>query len=74
MRMGNRPMTWLTNAFLKESREPRVYDGIYFMHYGFVRNHETLKITPVMAAGVNTDKLWEMPDMVKVLDDWERRA
>jgi hypothetical protein len=29
-----------------------------------------LKVTPAMAAGV-TDKLWEMSDMVKVLEDWE---
>jgi hypothetical protein len=29
-----------------------------------------LKITPTMAAGV-TGKLWEMVDMVKVLEDWE---
>jgi len=28
---------------------------------------ETLKITPAIAAGV-TDKLWEMSDMVKVLE------
>ena len=40
------------------------------MHYNFVRIHQTLKITPAMAAGV-TDKLWEMSDMVKVLEDWE---
>ena len=44
--------------------------AIYFMHYNFVRIHQTLKITPAMAAGV-TDKLWEMSDMVKVLEDWE---
>ena len=36
----------------------------------FVRIHQTLKITPAMAASV-TDKLWEMSDMVKVLEDWE---
>jgi hypothetical protein len=30
----------------------------------------TLKITPAMASGV-TGKLWEMSDMVKVLEDWE---
>jgi hypothetical protein len=35
-----------------------------------VRIHQTLKITPAMAAGV-TSKLWEMADMVKVLEDWE---
>jgi hypothetical protein len=41
-----------------------------FMHYNFVRIHQTLKITPGIAAGVST-KLWEMADMVKVLEDWE---
>jgi hypothetical protein len=50
---------------------PRPYAlAIYFMHYNFVRIHQTLKISPAMAAGV-TDKLWEMSDMVKVLEDWE---
>jgi hypothetical protein len=43
------------------------------MHYNFVRIHQTLKISPAMAAGV-TDKLWEMSDMVKVLEDWEASA
>jgi hypothetical protein len=32
--------------------------------------HQTLKVTPAMAAGV-TPKLWEMADIVKVLEDWE---
>ena len=34
--------------------------------------HTTLRCTPAMAAGVTT-KLWEMADMVKVLEDWEVR-
>jgi hypothetical protein len=29
-------------------------------------------MTPAMAAGV-TDELWEMSDMVKVLEEWESR-
>jgi len=44
--------------------------AIYFMHYNFVRIHQTLKVTPAMAVGI-TSKLWEMSDMVKVLEDWE---
>jgi hypothetical protein len=44
--------------------------AIYFMHYNFVRIHQTLRITPAMAAGV-TAKLWEIADLVKVLEDWE---
>lgn len=70
IRMGNRRMTRLTNAFSKKAENHAHMMAIYFMHYNFVRIHQTLKITPAMAAGV-TPKLWEMPDMVKVLEDWE---
>jgi hypothetical protein len=40
------------------------------MHYNFVRIHQTLKVTPAMAAGV-TPKLWEMSNMVRVLEERE---
>jgi IS1 family transposase len=70
MRMGNRRMTRLTNAFSKKAENHVHMMAIYFMHYNFVRIHQTLKVTPAMAAGV-TDKLWEMADMVKVLEAWE---
>ena len=70
IRMGNRRMTRLTNAFSKKAENHAHMMAIYFMHYNFVRIHQTLKITPAMAAGV-TSKLWEMADMVKVLEDWE---
>jgi len=72
IRMGNRRMTRLTNAFSKKAENHAHMMAIYFMHYNFVRIHQTLKITPAMAAGV-TSKLWEMSDMVKVLEDWEMR-
>ena len=70
MRMGNRRMTRLTNAFSKKAENHAHMMAIYFMHYNFVRIHQTLRITPAMAAGV-TPKLWEMSDLVKVLVDWE---
>jgi hypothetical protein len=35
-----------------------------------VRIHKTLRVTPAMAAGV-TDRLWEMKDVVRVLEAWE---
>ena len=59
-------MTRLTNAFSKKAENHTHMMAIYFMHYNFVRIHQTLKITPAMAASV-TGKLWEMADMVKVL-------
>jgi hypothetical protein len=43
------------------------------IYYNFVRIRKTLRMTPAMAAGV-TDRLWEMSDMVKVLEDWEART
>ncbi len=70
IRMGNRRMTRLTNAFSKKAENHAHMMAIYFMHYNFVRIHQTLKITPAMAAGV-TSKLWEMSDMVAILEDWE---
>ncbi len=70
IRMGNRRMTRLTNAFSKKAENHAHMMAIYFMHYNFVRIHQTLKITPAMAAGV-TPKLWEMSDMVAILGAWE---
>jgi hypothetical protein len=40
------------------------------MYYNFVRIHQTLKVTPAMAAGV-TNKLWEMSDLVAMIEAWE---
>ena len=49
----------MTNAFSKKI-ENHVYAlAIYFMHYNFVRIHQTLRVSPAMAAGV-TDTLWEL--------------
>ena len=70
IRMGNRRMTRLTNAFSKKAANHAHMMAIYFMYYNFVRIHQTLKVTPAMASKV-TGKLWEMSDMVKVLEAWE---
>jgi hypothetical protein len=40
------------------------------MYYNFVSIHQTLRVTPAMAAGV-TDKLWEVSDIVEMLEQWE---
>jgi len=73
MRMGNRRMMRLTNAFSKKAENHAHMMAIYFMHYNFVRIHQTMKVTPAMAAGV-TPKLWEMSDMAKELEDWELKS
>ena len=70
MRMHMRRFTRLTNAFSKKLENHGYSVALHQMYYNFVRLHQTLKVTPAMAAGV-TDHLWEVSDIVKVLEDWE---
>jgi IS1 family transposase len=70
MRMGMRRFTRLTNAFSKKLENHIHALSIYFMHYNFVRIHQTLRCTPAMQAGV-TERLWDLSDIVTVVDDWE---
>jgi IS1 family transposase len=70
IRMGNRRMTRLTNAFSKKAENHAHMMSIYFMYYNFVRIHQTLRVTPAMTAGVSKS-LWEIEDMVRVLEAWE---
>ena len=70
VRMHSRRMTRLTNAFSKKAENHAHAMALHFFYYNFVRIHKTLKVTPAMAAGV-TDRLWEVADMVNVLESWE---
>ena len=70
MRMGIRRFTRLTNAFSKKVENHWYALAIYFMHYNFVRIHQTLRVTPAMAAGVSKT-LWAMDDVVRVVAKWE---
>ncbi len=70
LRMGSRRFTRLTNAFSKKIENHAHSVAIHTMHYNFVRIHQTLRCTPAMAAGV-TGQLWELADMVQVLEAWE---
>ena len=40
---------------------------LHFIHYNFCRIHRTLRVTPVMEAGV-TDHVWEIEDVVALLE------
>jgi IS1 family transposase len=70
MRMSMRRFTRLTNGFSKKAENHAHSVAIHFMHYNFVRIHQSLRITPAMAAGVSKT-LWSLTDMVSVIDDWE---
>jgi hypothetical protein len=63
-------LRWLTNAFSKKLENHARAVAIHFMYYNFVRIHKTLRVTPAMAAGV-TDKLWDVSDIVTILEKRE---
>src|ERR1700722_9453270 len=67
MRMQIRRFTRLTNAFSKKIENHVASLAIHYMHYNYVRIHQTLRVTPAMAAGV-TDRLWSIQDLVALLD------
>ncbi|MGE0116628.1 MAG: IS1 family transposase [Dongiaceae bacterium] len=71
IRMGNRRFTRLTSAFSKKVENHVHALSIYFMHYNFVRIHQTTHVTPAMAASV-TQTLWSLTDIVLVVDKWEK--
>jgi IS1 family transposase len=62
MRMGNRRLTRLTNAFSKKMANHMHAMSFYFMVYNFVKIHGSIKTTPALEAGV-TDFLWSMEDI-----------
>ncbi len=64
MRMSMRRFTRLTNAFSKKVENLCVAFAVHFAHYNFVRIHQTLRMTPAMAAGVS-DRLWSLEELVE---------
>jgi IS1 family transposase len=72
MRMSNRRFTRLTNGFSKKIDNLKHSVALHFMHYNFCRIHNSLRVTPAMQAGV-TAKLWEIGDIVDLLDSHEAK-
>lgn len=73
MRMHMRRFTRLTNAFSKKVENHAYAVALHFMYYNFVRLHGKLRVTPAMAAGI-TDKLWEIGDIVALVEAAEAEA
>lgn len=64
MRMHLRRLTRLTNAFSRKRRNLGAAIALHFMWYNFVRIHETLRVTPAMAAGLS-DHVWDVAELVE---------
>jgi IS1 family transposase len=66
MRMSSRRFTRLTNAFSKKFENHKHAVALHFTHYNFCRIHQTLRVTPAMAAGIS-DHVWELSELVALL-------
>jgi IS1 family transposase len=66
MRMSLRRFTRLTNAFSKKVENLEAAVALHFMHYNFCRIHQTLRVTPAMAAGIS-NHVWELSEIVALL-------
>lgn len=67
MRMNIRRFTRLTNAFSKKIENHAHSVALFFMHYNFVRVHQTLRVTPAMEAGIATT-VWSIQDIVELAE------
>jgi len=65
--MGMRRFTRLTNGFSKELRNHECAVALFFVHYNFVRVHQTLKTTPAVAAGL-ADHVWTIEELLGLLN------
>lgn len=71
MRMSMRRFTRLTNGFSKKIENHVHMVTLYTVWYNWTRIHKTLRVTPAMAAGL-TDRLWEMAEIVALIDAAEK--
>lgn len=63
MRMQMRRFTRLTNAFSKNVENHIAAIAIHYMHYNFCRIHQSLRITPAMAAGI-ANHVWSIQELI----------
>lgn len=68
IRMHGRRHTRLTNAHSKKLENHKHAMALTLMWYNFGKIHETLRMTPAMAAGVS-DHIWEMEEIVGLIKE-----
>lgn len=73
MRMHMRRFTRLTNGHSKKVTMHAHAVALHFMYYNFAKIHESLRVTPAMAAGVTTTP-WTVADIVGLLEQAESSA
>ncbi len=63
IRMSNRRMTRLTNAFSKKIENHKAAMALHFANYNLCRIHRTLRMTPALAASA-TDHVWSFDELL----------
>jgi len=63
MRMSIRRFTRLTNGFSRKFENHWSAIAVWFAYYNFCRIHQSLRITPAMAAGI-TDHVWDLKELL----------
>ena len=67
VRMGLRRYTRRTNGHSKRYSKHVKMLAIYYMHYNFVRIHQTLGTTPAVQSGLSEDP-WSLEDLIGLID------
>jgi len=73
MRMQMRRFTRLTNAFSKKLDNLKYAVALHFFYYNFMRNHKTIRCTPVMKAGISKS-FWTWEQFLSYGKDYRQVA
>jgi hypothetical protein len=73
LRMGMRRYTRLTNAHSKKLRNHTAALGLFLCFYNYCRIHQSIRVTPCMAAGV-TSRVWSIEDLLALLPPRKGRS
>jgi IS1 family transposase len=73
MQMAMRRFTRLTNGFSKKLENHVHALALYFVHYNWIRQHKSLRVTPAMQANL-TDTIWSWEMIVAKMDEIAPKA
>jgi len=72
VRTTMRRYTRLSNGFSRKLRNHAAATALNYFAYNFIKIHRTLRMSPAMAAGVET-RLWSVEDLVALWEAYEQR-
>jgi hypothetical protein len=67
-----RRYTRVSNGFIRSLENHAAATALHYFAYDFIKIQPTLRVSPVMPAGV-TDRLWSVGDLVALWEAYEQR-